>query len=509
MHSGGNPFMPDLGKIELTTVEQVASAAGAKVIGDAAVQVRGAVADNRRLRGGELFVAMPGEHVHGAKFAKAAVEAGAAAVLTDREGAEIAGEIDAPVLVVSDMNQVAGPASSLAWGRPSEQLNTWGVTGTNGKTTIVYLLKAILRQLGRKPALIGTVDVEVGDMNAGARNTTPFPDELQAILASAVQSSCTDVVMEVSSHALSLGRVRPMRFDVVGFTNLTQDHLDFHHTMENYFQAKLRLFTPELSKNQVVIVDDEWGRRIVEESCGENLTTLSMGDAEADWHASYSEHAGGITLTLDGPAGHHEVPVNLPGDYNAANSALAIVMAAHLLFAEAGESAVAALFDKISGGLEVHVPGRMELISANPRVIVDFAHNPDATRKVLKTLRPTTKGRLIILLGSAGQRDQEKRPILGQIACELADKVYVTDDDPHEEDPAAIRAAVLEGTRDAKPDQVIEIADRREAIVAAITEAGPDDTVLLAGRGHETIQPMPDGPVELDDRVVAREALSL
>lgn len=507
MRQSGSPFMPDLALIETVSVAEISHATNSTITGDEDVAVRGAVADNRRVRGGELFIALPGEHVHGASFAESAISAGAAAVLTDSQGASILGDISVPLLVCENVTESSGVASALAWGSPGEKLRLWGVTGTNGKTTVAYLIKAILEGLGFATGLIGTIEVAVGSCCSAARNTTPLPDELQAVLASAVQQGVTDVVMEVSSHGLALGRVSPMRFNMAGFTNLSQDHLDFHHTMEEYFQAKKRLFGHELSAHQVVLKDDSWGVRLAEELSGsQTLTTLSLSGEDADISATFSQDIAGVHLEFSGKI-TGGLDVNLIGDYNAANVALALTMVSSQLAAEGDEVRAKQICAELGGSLQVRVPGRMEQLSDGPRVIVDFAHNPEATRKLLETLRPTTRGDLIIVVGSAGQRDREKRPILGALVCELADKVYITDDDPHEEDPAQIRADMLAGMSSAKDGQVIEIADRTEAIFAAIKCAKPEDTIVLAGRGHETVQPTATGNVELDDRVLAHEAL--
>lgn len=520
-------FSPDLEPLPGVTLGALQGLLGAELSDPAAasVEVRGAVGDNRQVRPGNLMVALPGEHVHGAKFAADAQARGAVAFLTDPAGVEIAraAGCELPALVVPSPGAVAARAAAAAWGNPADKLRLFGVTGTNGKTTTTYLLGEILRRLGRRSGAIGTVEVRVGEESIPAQLTTPQATDLQALFAVMVQSGCSDLVMEVSSHALALGRVATLTYRVAGFTNLTQDHLDFHGTMEDYFDAKARLFTPEYSQLQVVNVGDKWGRQLVSRIGATNpagLVTFALDSPEnpaagmvgplaPTWTVRAREAAGEPTLiTFTAESGEaFTARLAMPGHFNAANAALAILMVwADLAAATNPTAATGTLTAALEAPLEVSVPGRMEVISARPRVIVDFAHNPDATEKLLQNLAPTTSGRLILVFGSAGQRDALKRPIMGKIAVENADLVYVTDDDPHEEDPAAIRADVLRGCVGGKAE-VVEIPDRREAIHAAIKAAAPEDTVVLAGRGHETEQPVGIGSVPLDDREVAREAL--
>ncbi|MDD9207659.1 UDP-N-acetylmuramoyl-L-alanyl-D-glutamate--2,6-diaminopimelate ligase, partial [Georgenia sp. 10Sc9-8] len=406
------------------------------------VSVRGVCSDDRRVGGGELFAAHAGARVHGARFVPAAVRAGAAAVLTDPDGAALLavdGPAGVPVLQHDDVPAVLGRVAAAVYGEPAETLGTFAVTGTNGKTTTAYLVDHALQALGRSTGLVGTVEVRVAGRGVPAQLTTPQPADLQALLAAMVEAGAQDLVMEVSSHALAQGRVDPMVYDVAGFTNLTQDHLDFHRDIEEYYRAKASLFTPARSRRGVVLVDDEWGRRLAARSGTCPLVTLSVAGDAADWQVTDVRTEGGTTFTVRHRDGRRlRTRTALPGGFNVANAALAAVMVV-----ESGtpvEDLQAAL-DR-AGGLSPQVPGRMEQLSDAPRVVVDFAHNPGALAQALAALRPSTRGRLLVLVGSAGERDRANRPEMGRLAVEGADVVVVTDDDPHDEPPEQIRAEV-------------------------------------------------------------------
>lgn len=497
--------------------------------GPGAVEVWSVASDDRTADVGDLFVALPGARSHGARFAAAAVGRGAHAVLTDEQGAQhLAAEgIGVPVLVAPDPRALLGPVASWVYGSPGHDLTTFGVTGTNGKTTTTYLVDHALRALGWKGGLIGTVEMRSGDRVLPSRLTTPEAADLQALLAAMREDEVRTLAMEVSSHALALHRVDGLVFDVVGFTNLSQDHLDFHGDLQEYFEAKAQLFTPEHARRGVVVVDDAWGERMVD-AARVPVATLRVGgahaaQADADWTVRDvvveppGAAATGTAFTLAHRDGRSlRTTTSLPGAFNVANAALALA-----LVLEAGtdprdlEAALAA-----TGGLTPAVPGRMELVSRpphTPRVVVDFAHNPDALALALDALRPTTPGHLVVVFGATGDRDRGKRPTMGGVAVEGADVVVVTDDDPHGEDPAAIRAEVLPGAIAAReaaataPEPrdvvVLEVAPRARAIHEAIATAGPHDTVLVAGRGHEVWQEIAGVDHPLDDRVEARAAL--
>lgn len=461
--------------------------------------VTGCVADNRLVRAGDLFVAVAGVHVHAARFAPAAIAAGAAAVLTDATGAETIGAADVPVLVVENPASILGEAAALVYGHPADSLTSFGVTGTNGKTTTAFMIDSILARLGRSTGLIGTVALRLAGNEIPAVLTTPQPADLQGMLAYLVEQGGTDLVMEASSHALAQGRTRPIRYSVAGFTNLTQDHLDFHNTLEEYFEAKKVLFAPENSASCVVLLDDEFGRALYDELAASRpgevtgLAVYSELDGRAGW-----QYAEGTLTHSDG----RQLPLttDLPGDFNVANAALAAAMVAEVY-------PLADVAEAIAGGVTPVVPGRMEVMAKEPRVIVDFAHNEDALVKAMTSLRPSTEGRLVVLTGSAGDRDKLKRPLMAAAVAKYADHVIITDDDPHSEDPAQIRAELIAGLPEGC--DFVEIGDRTEAIHAAILGADPADTILIAGRGHETIQEVAGVEIELDDRVVAREALKV
>jgi UDP-N-acetylmuramoyl-L-alanyl-D-glutamate--2,6-diaminopimelate ligase len=482
------------------------------------VTVSSVASDNRVCADGDLFVALPGGHVHGARFAADAVRRGATAVLTDAAGSQaIAADATMPpgipVLIADDPRALLGPIAAWVFGQPAEALDSFAVTGTNGKTTTVFLLDHLLRALGVTPGLVGTVLMRAGDRVLPSTLTTPEAADLQALLASMAQDNVTALSMEVSSHALALHRVDGVVFDVAGFTNLTQDHLDFHGTMEAYFEAKALLFTPDHAQRGVVCVDDRWGELMAHRALIPVTTVrtlpASLTSPPADWVVSDVEPYGtGSAFTLTFREGRSlRTHVSLPGDFNVSNAALALVMALQVFPFDRVAAAVEA-----AGGMDASVPGRMEVVGDSPRVVVDFAHNTEALMLALAALRATTQGRLVVVTGAAGDRDAGKRPAMGAAAAQGADIVIITDDDPHCEDPAAIRAAVLAGARDAAASNdrqvdVSEIPDRSDAIIAAITQATAYDTVLVAGRGHETIQEVAGIEHHLDDREVARQAL--
>ncbi|MCU9987524.1 Mur ligase family protein [Mobiluncus curtisii] len=506
-----DPYAPDLHRLPWVEVTDLAQAVGGTVHGDGG-RVRGAVIDNRAVRGGELFVAMPGFHVHGAKFAADAASRGAGAVLSDPEGMAFLTDLDIPAIIVPDVASVAGQAAAIAFNRPCQQLSAWGVTGTNGKTTTTYLLRHLLHRVGHLSSLVGTVEAAVGKKTAPAFITTPQAPQLQAFAATTVQENVHHMVVEVSSHALAMGRVDPLHFACVGFTNLSQDHLDYHGTMEQYFQTKASLFSQQRSDRQVIIVDGVWGQRLAEQlerSGQHDFVTLSLTGRPADWQGKIIELDGGFTelrlRAFDGKEA--SVQVRMPGTFNAINAALAIVMVVTGLSPSPRQLDGDILRHLTVNPIRLDVPGRMELLCEEPRVIVDFAHNPDSTKVLLDTMRISTKGRLLLVMGADGQRDPGKRPILGQIAAELADFTYVTDGDIHEEEPSGIRRDVMAGMKGYE-EKFVEVAPREVAIERAILDARPEDTVVITGRGHESIMFTPEGQYDLDDRVVAREALS-
>ncbi|MGN8246411.1 UDP-N-acetylmuramoyl-L-alanyl-D-glutamate--2,6-diaminopimelate ligase [Cellulomonas soli] len=465
---------------------------------------------------GDVFVAVPGLKVHGAVFAGQALDAGAAAVLTDEVGLSLLTEagLDArgPVLLAEDPRSLAGPVAAWMHDEPGTRLVTVGITGTNGKTTTTYFVDAALRAVHATTAVLGTVELRIGEEAIESPRTTVEAPVLQGILALALERGASAVSTEVSSHALALGRVHGLRFDVVAFTNLQRDHLDFHGDMEGYFRDKSRLFAPEQARRGVVVVDDEWGRRLAAESAipVESVAT-HVGAPEAagaDW-AVVSADIGldgvGSTFVLRGPDGVEHVAASpLPGLVNVSNAALAVVVA----YAAGVDLAVA--IDAVAHAHEI--PGRMERVIERgdglPLALVDYAHTPDALVLALEAVRPITPGRLIIVLGSDGDRDQGKRPLMGEIAARLADVVVVTDENPRSEDPAAIRAAILDGARAQRPDlaDVHEATSRTQAIHDALALATDQDTVIITGKGHEPTQEIAGVFHRYNDRDVLRAA---
>ena len=488
------------------------------------VLVTGVVLGSADVQPGDLFVAVPGARSHGARFAAAAVASGAAAVLTDADGLALLESTDEGLAVVratpvvllpddSDPQRAAGAAASWFYDHPSAALTSFGVTGTNGKTTTTYLLDHLLTALGRTVGLVGTVETRSGARVLPSRLTTPDAATLQGVLATMREDGVDVLAMEVSSHSISQRRVDGLHFDVAGFTNLSQDHLDFHGDLDRYFAAKAELFTAERARRGVVVVDDEWGRRLAA-TADIPTVTLSVehrGGPQSDWTVR-DVHAGasGSTFTVVHRDGRSvRARTALPGSFNVANAALAIVM---VVESGVGVGTVTAALEA-AGGLSPAVPGRMEQVSDSPRVVVDFAHNPDALALALAALRPTTAGRLVVVFGATGERDTTKRPVMGRIAVEGADVVVVTDDDPHGEAADGIRAQVLGGAREAaaRPGcdvDVLEAAPRALAIRAAVLAADDEDTVLVAGRGHEVWQEIDGVDHPLDDRVEARAAVA-
>lgn len=452
---------------------------------------------------GALFAAVPGTRRHGASYA---ADSPAVAVLTDAAGREIlaaAGETR-PIIVVDDVRAVLGTVAAEVHGHPSERLTVLGVTGTSGKTTTSYLLEVGLMAAGHKVGLIGTTGTRIDGRVVPTSLTTPEATTLQELFARMVDAGVTHVVMEVSSHALELGRIAGTRFDVAGFTNLSQDHLDFHPTMEEYFEAKARFFDPAsplAAARTVVCVDDEWGQRMTQRA--DNPLTVSTRGTDADVTATQTQvdPTGAQTLQLRLPDRELSARLPLPGDFNIANAAVATAMA----------SAVGVDPEAfVAGFADVAVPGRMERIDAGQDflAVVDYAHKPAAVAAVLDTLRGQVSGRLGVVVGAGGDRDATKRPLMGAEAARRADLVIITDDNPRSEIPATIRAAVLEGALAAGTTaEIREISDRAAAIDALIRWARPGDGVVIAGKGHEVGQLINGVDHHFDDREEVRRAL--
>ena len=505
--------------VSAVSLERIGQSVGVTVPGpSASVSVTGISLNSRAIEPGDLYVALPGATRHGADFAAQAIDAGAAAVLTDDAGARLlalSADTSVPVLVVESPRNVVGPLSAMIYGsQPSAggAPTLFGVTGTNGKTTTTYFINALLRSLGLTAGLIGTIEIKAGGDPIPSLLTTPESTDVHALLALMRERGLDAASMEVSSHAVSYQRVDGVLFDVAGFTNLTQDHLDLHGTMEGYFQTKAELFTPRRARRAVVTVDDDWGRRLAATTEIPVTTLTATAATPADWTVTSASARGlGTDFTLTGPGGASlNVHTGLPGSFNVANAALAVVM---VLASGVDVAAVQAALDG-HDPFTVAVPGRMQLVCEAPAAVVDFAHNTDALERALEAVRsPQPGSRLIVVFGATGQRDQGKRPAMGAIAAALADTVIITDDDPHDEDPAAIRADVMGGALEAQQQRsldcrIMEVFPRDAAIRKAVELAAPQDTILVAGRGHEVWQEVKGVNVALDDRVELRNALT-
>ncbi len=456
---------------------------------------------------GDVFAALPGSSAHGAQFTKAAIEGGAVAVLTDAEGVAVIGRLlgspaPVPVLVHPQPRAVLGELAAAIYGHPSDRVVVVGVTGTSGKTTTTHLIEAGLQAADRIPGLIGTVGVRIAGAAVPSALTTPEAPALQALLAVMAERGVDTAVMEVSSHALELGRTDGIRFAVGGFTNLSRDHLDFHPTMAAYFEAKARLFDPASPAHaavSVICVDDDAGRDMARRAA--DPVTVSADGHPANWRAEdiTVRDGGAQEFTAVDPAGvHHRLRIRLPGRYNVANALLALAVL----------DAIGVSPEQAAPGLrDAAVPGRLEPIDRGQDflAVVDYAHKPGALQAVLETLKPAT-GRLAVVFGAGGDRDPGKREPMGRIAAELADLVVVTDDNPRDEDPERIRAAIVAGAGQGTAE-LVEIGDRAAAIRHAVAWARGGDVVVIAGKGHETGQTAAGQTRPFDDRAELAAAL--
>jgi UDP-N-acetylmuramoyl-L-alanyl-D-glutamate--2,6-diaminopimelate ligase len=474
---------------------------------DGAGLVSGITHDSRRVSPGDVYAALPGSSHHGARFCSAAADAGAVAILTDPAGRDLAAGCGLPVLVVADPRSRLGEAASWIYGNPSARLQLIGVTGTSGKTTTTYLIESGLRMAGHLTGLIGGVETRVAGVTAASQLTTPEATDLQALFAVMAERGVTAAAMEVSSHALALGRVAGTCYQVAVFTNLSQDHLDFHAGMDDYFAAKAALFTPGYARAGVVNIDDARGRQLARSALIPLTTFSAAADAAADWRAEdVRAGADGSTFRVVGPGGvEADASVQLPGPFNVSNALAAIVA---LVEAGVGLTAAVAGVAACPG-----VPGRLERVEAGQdfTVLVDYAHKPAAVEAVLRALRPVTLGSLAIVLGCGGDRDRAKRPLMGAAAASLSDVAIFTSDNPRSEDPLAILAGMLDGAVSvpaAGRAHVIVEPDRAAAIRLAIAGAVKEDVVLIAGKGHERGQYAGAAVTAFDDREVAAEALS-
>src|SRR5437660_5212013 len=472
-----------------------------RVIGSLDREVESIAYDSRRVQGNTLFVAIRGEKSDGHQFVDQAIEQGASVIVADRE-------ISLPratCLVVDDSRSALADLSAAFYGMPARRLKLAAVTGTNGKTTTTFLIKHICEKAGLRCGLIGTVRYEIGERVLPAARTTPESVDLQELLAQIANAGCRAAAMEVSSHALAQERTRGIELDVAVFTNLTQDHLDYHGTMENYFEAKAKLFKQLQLQGKkkkplaIINIDDRYGRRLLEKIDKKvSVVTFGMG-ALADFRASnYRMEFGGTSYQLDARGKSYLIRVPLIGRFNVANS-LAALAAANALGVGLREAV-------ISLAKSPQVPGRLEMVPAKRQfqVFVDYAHTPDALLNVLKTLRELGPRRLIVVFGCGGNRDREKRPLMGQVVDQNADYAVITSDNPRKEDPDKIIAEIEKGFRG---NHFEKITDRASAISRAIEIAQPRDIVLIAGKGHENYQEFSDHTVPFEDIQVARRAL--
>jgi UDP-N-acetylmuramoyl-L-alanyl-D-glutamate--2,6-diaminopimelate ligase len=469
-------------------------------------RLTGITHDSRAIQPGDLYAALPGSRVHGARFCAAAAAAGAVAVLTDPSGREAAIQSGLPVFVVADPRARLGEVAAWIYGNPSRQLLLIGVTGTAGKTTTSYLLESGLRAAAYRTGLIGGVETKIGGTAITSQLTTPEATDLQALLATMAERGVGAAAMEVSSHALVLGRVSGTHYDVAVFTNLSQDHLDFHDSMDDYFAAKAELFTPRYARTGVVNIDDDRGRELARQARIPITTFSAAGRPSADWRAiDVRSGADGSTFRVIGPGGvEADASVALPGEFNVANALAAIVA-----LVEAG----ADLADAVQGVAACPgPPGRLERVDQGQdfTVLVDYAHKPAAVEAALTTMRQVTQGSLAIVLGCGGDRDRGKRPLMGAAAARLADTAIFTSDNPRSEDPLGILIEMLAGALEVPQDQrahVIIEPDRGAAISLAVGVAGKGDVILIAGKGHEQGQYAAGTVTPFDDRQVAAQAL--
>jgi UDP-N-acetylmuramoyl-L-alanyl-D-glutamate--2,6-diaminopimelate ligase len=464
---------------------------GAEIRGDGATPVVEVAFDARDVEPDAVFFCVPGTRTDGHDHAGTAVHAGAAGLVVERWV-----DLDVPQIRVPSVRRAMGPVSAVVFGEPARSLTIVGVTGTNGKTTVVHLLDEVFRAAGRRTGVLGTVGAHIAGEPVRLARTTPEAPDLHRLLARMRAARVTAVAMEVSSHALAQDRVAGVRFDAAVFTNLSQDHLDYHRSMDAYFEAKASLFTQERTERAVVNVDDPWGRRLL--GAPLPITTFGLTPSADVRGTDLRATPGGLAFRVDG----RDFTSRLRGAFNVSNC-LATIAASRA----AGVEPDAAVRGLATAG---EVPGRMEPVEAGQDflVVVDYAHTPDSIRNVLAAARPLARGRVIVVFGCGGDRDRAKRFPMGQAATEGADLTVITSDNPRSEDPLAIIEEIRRGAADGSGRSVVE-PDRRTAIRLALGEARSGDVVVIAGKGHEREQELADGSVPFDDRIVAREELAI
>lgn len=492
------------------TLEQLQSDLGGRVTGLATQVVRGVQHDSRQVAGDDLFVAVPGETHDGVRFVGDAMERGAAAVM-----AEQLLSYDIPQLTVPDARVSLGRAAELVYGSPSSALHTVGITGTNGKTTTAFLLKRAIEGVSAKPAIVGTTGLVAAGTEIASLHTTPEGDDISRFARQALDDGATHLVLEVSSHGLAMHRVDALDFEVAAFTNLSRDHLDFHDSMERYGEAKTRLFTELAPKHAVIHVDDPYGAQLAERVPGQVIRCSRRPGSDAEVVATqWSVTRAGIRAEVRLPAGAVEIRSPMLGEHNLENLLVALGCAYALRL---DLEAVAKAWESVTGS-----PGRLERITHpdDVAVIVDYAHTPDALRRVLDAMRAVTTNRLIVVFGAGGDRDKGKRPQMGSVGVQGADLCVLTSDNPRSEDPQSILDQIEAGAQRAGGMRVdadelagtargyCTLIDRGEAIATAIRSARAGDTVLLAGKGHETYQIVGTERSHFDDREEARAVIA-
>lgn len=482
-----------------SSLSELATIVSGSCIGDATVT--GITHDSRLVQPGDLYVALPGAYTHGIEFVDQAISNGAVAVATDSKWYEFLEIKKVPSLVLNDARRDMAKLAATIYGHPETKLKIVGVTGTNGKTTTTHILRSMFLDAGAHVGVIGTLGTYLDLDSIKTVRTTPESTDLYAVLAVMVERGITAVFMEVSSHALELNRVLGLQFDVAIFTNLTQDHLDFHGSMEQYFAAKAKLFTSSFAKTAVVCVDDEWGKKLFAQL---EIPAISIGTT-GDWktQVSSSDSAGVTTLDIERSDGSQmSIAVNMLGSYNTMNASCALA---------ASEILGLPLARGIESLRNIRaIPGRLENVrtASQATVFVDYAHTPDAVATALEAISKSGVGQLITVIGCGGDRDATKRPIMGRVAAQLSNVVIITDDNPRSEEPAKIRREIMTGI-DSKTIKVFEIANRREAIAMALRIAQPGDAVAILGKGHETGQEINGEIFPFDDRLIAAQESEL
>jgi UDP-N-acetylmuramoyl-L-alanyl-D-glutamate--2,6-diaminopimelate ligase len=480
------------------TIEEICTLLSAQSSLDGQLKITGISSDDRSIQSGDLFLAYPGANNHGAEFAQNALSKGALAILTDADGAEIAKDI--PMIVVNNVRIAGALVSAHLFGKPIQEMVSIAITGTNGKTTVSTLLYQLLQMAGRESGLIGTIESRIGRQRYESVRTTPEADTLQSLAAAMNEQHMRHLVMEVSSHALVMNRMEGSHFAIAGFTNLTQDHLDFHGDMQSYFSAKARLFSLEFADQAFINIDDPYGLQLFN-SCGIPAIALSQKNTKATWHyTSIVPTSAGTEVSIRGVGGILiETSTALRGEFNLDNLLLVVAIAA-----ECGIDPLdlAALIPRLHGA-----PGRMELVDRGQSfsAFVDYAHTPDAVKNVLRTAQEFTNGKVIAVLGCGGDRDSSKRPLMGEALSTGSTIAIFTSDNPRSENPSEILNQMTSTVKIAEPSSVI--VDRAEAIAYAVSLCNPGDTLLILGKGHENGQEIAGKKIEFDDRLVLTEAI--